>query len=70
MRPQRRICRTCGVTVLHAPTEDEGLVVLDLHESAGGPNRYVVWDDGIARPISRRREVTASARHTCPVDPS
>ena len=52
--------------MLFAQSDDEGLMVLNPHESALGPGRYAVWDDGTVHPVSARAEVLAHELHTCP----
>lgn len=50
---------------MFAHTEDEGLLVLEVHESAGGPGRYAIHDDGLAHPVAARAAVLAHELHTC-----
>lgn len=66
MRPERRLCRPCGSVVIHAKLEDGEVVVLELHESPLGPDRFAVWDDGTARPVPAKRVVSANPLHRCP----
>lgn len=58
-------CRGCGHPVLFAQSDDEGLMCLEVHESAGGAGRYAVWDDGTARPVAARWEGLAHSVHCC-----
>lgn len=66
MKPRAGTCRECGHPVVYAHTEDEGLMVLEQHETAGGANRYAIWEDGMARPVTARAEVLAHQVHACP----
>lgn len=65
MRPRRGHCRGCGHPVIFVQSEDEGLLVLDVHETVVGPERYAIWDDGSVRPVTTRSSVRANPRHHC-----
>lgn len=58
-------CYGCGVPVTYAETADGTSIVLERHESAGGPGRYAVWTDNIARPVSAGAAVLAQELHAC-----
>lgn len=69
MRPGRHTCRGCSHPVVRAQTEDGGaVIVLEVHESASGPGRFAIWDDGYAHPVSAGRSVLAHEIHNCPAD--
>lgn len=62
----RLTCPKCGHPVLVAQVQDgPERVVLDSHETAGGPHRYAIWDDGIARPVTAKAAVQANTLHDC-----
>lgn len=59
-------CPGCGAPVISAQlAEDPSRVLLDPHESGGGPGRYAVWDDGKARPVYAGAQVLAYPLHQC-----
>ena len=62
----RLTCPKCGHPVLSAQVQDgPERVVLDTHETAGGPHRYAIWDDGTARPVTPTAAVRANKLHDC-----
>lgn len=63
--PRRGNCRGCGHPVIFVQSDDEGLLVLEVHESAGGPNRYAIWDDGSVHPVAPKAEIRANPTHLC-----
>lgn len=65
MRPRTGTCRGCNRPVVFAQSDSEGLMVLEVHESAGGAGRYAIYDDGIAHPVPARKEVLAHEQHMC-----
>jgi hypothetical protein len=65
MSPRRGHCRGCGAPVIFVQSDDEGLLVLDVHESVTGPERYAIYDDGSVHPVGRRAAVRANPRHHC-----
>ena len=58
-------CRACHHPVTFADTEDGATVVLERHESSLGPNRFAIWTDDIARPVSASRACLAQEVHLC-----
>lgn len=67
MPPLSRLtCPHCGHPVLLAHLHDgPERVVLDTHETAGGPHRYAIWDDGTAHPVTEKASVKANKLHDC-----
>lgn len=65
MKPRRGSCRGCSHDVVFAQAEEGELLVLEAHESAGGPDRYAIWDDGTVHPVSERADIRAYPRHLC-----
>lgn len=51
---------------MEAPLETGETISLERHEAAGVNGGYTVWDDGVARPVSARRQVMAYRPHDCP----
>jgi hypothetical protein len=64
MVPHRGTCRGCGHPVIRAQSEDEGLLVLDVHESTGGRDRWAIWDDGTVHPVLRH-DTLGHFQHAC-----
>lgn len=65
MRPRNVTCKGCQRPTVVAQTDDEGLLALEVHESALGAGRYAIWDDGIARPVAAKWEGLAHQIHVC-----
>jgi hypothetical protein len=46
-------------------SSDEESLVLDAHATAGGENRYAIWDDGSVHAVTKRAAVRAHPVHNC-----
>lgn len=58
-------CGYCSHPIVFAETLDDTTVTLERHESAAGPNRFAIWDDGFARPVTPSASVLAYEVHLC-----